>query len=100
MAAIITFGGKIVDNVTPDDIEKYYGIKLANDQEEKIPLIFPNINQSSCSCDKCVTVTSIDNFKITEGKEADQCHICREKQTDKCIACIAQGKTDKCEMVE
>jgi len=77
MKKIITFGGIRIDSTKETDIETQFGIKLTQDRDEKIPLVFPNINQSSCSCDKCIKMTSIDNFKITATNETQICIICR-----------------------
>ena len=100
MDDILTFGGEFVKSLIPKDIEIHYGIKLSLDRNEKIPLIFPKINQSSCSCDKCITISTIENFKIIEPNETDQCIICREKQCDKCSKCAEESKADKCIVIE
>lgn len=102
---IITFGGLIINDPTPLNIEKQFGIDFGN-KDENFPVTFPNINKSSCSCDNCATKVTMDNFKITETvNEIDTCTICNCKQNEYCMECSIidtdiNPKPNKCFVVE
>ena len=85
-----TFGGFPVENTEPEIIEKTYSIKLDDVHGEKIPIVFPDMNPSSCSCDKCTPALTIENFQlVTMSGDTDTdvkiCSICRSNLTDNCI---------------
>ena len=89
--SVVTFNNVKVDL---NNVGEQFNIKLKNDQDEKIPLTFPPINQSCCSCDKCIQPTNLDNFKITEYCKDNSCAICRNKLSDNCIECLAKVPLD------
>ena len=91
MTEIITFGGAPVMSIEINDIEKEYQVCLKGGNDENVPLVFPSINKSLCSCNK-ININNIDitHFQIANieeiGKE-DYCSICQKIQLDTCTYC-------------
>lgn len=97
MESFITFGGVHLRSTDPMYLENLYQIKIKNESEEVLPVAFPNINQSLCSCDKHKMKTTIDSFKVVEGSDHEICVICRNVRTIPHEHC---SEIDQCRVIE
>lgn len=79
MDKIISFGGVQIEDKT--QVAELYNIEINTTisltPEEDLPVVFPNISESVCSCNKATTEFGIDAFQL--DKDLDVCAICRNE---------------------